>query len=221
LKPQISPIGKETLSRIYDNEPAPLFIGPPKALSLIFVRIGPEGVAGPNDNALGFTLIVTDRQISTGDQGCPNTGDITLMACGEYIGCAQEVGKPIKKALIIPPCSLSNNNGFRTMRLNDLFEPFGDGIQGYIPGNPLPSFIVPLHGIKDPIGMVCQLKNRQPLGAHTAVAYRRPRIPLNLYHLAIFDMGDDTAPSMATTASCPDPLYLIHYYLLFVRELIS
>jgi hypothetical protein len=47
------------------------------------------------------------------------------------------------------------------------------------------------------------------------MAYWRGRISFYLYHLAIFDMGDDIAAPMATAAGGPNLLYLTHYYLLF------
>ncbi len=214
LEPQVSPLGKKVLSRVYDDKSAPLLVGSPEVFCFVFIRIGPEHAIGPNHDALGFTLIVTDGQVSAGDQGCPNTGDVTHVSRCEYIRCAQEVGKPIKKALIVPARPLTDDDGLGTNLLDDALEAFTDRIQGFIPRYPLPSFFALFHGMKDPIRMIGQLSDRQPFGTHSPTIDRRIRITFHPCDLAILDIGVDAAAAMATATRSPNPFYLSHCYLL-------
>ncbi len=72
LEPEIGLIGEKALSGIYDNQLASLFVGPPEYLAFVLIRIGPLGVTGPHDNALGAALVITDGQVSAGNDRCPD-----------------------------------------------------------------------------------------------------------------------------------------------------
>jgi hypothetical protein len=59
--------------------------------------------------------------------------------------------------------------------------------------------------------MVRQLRDGQALAAHGSMADGGIRVPFDLYHLTVFDMGDNTATPMATPASGPLFFYFSHF----------
>ena len=67
LKPEIRLFGIEIFSRIDDDQFSPLLIGPPETGPLVFIRIGPQGIDRPEDDAFRLPGIITDRKTTAGD----------------------------------------------------------------------------------------------------------------------------------------------------------
>ncbi len=79
-----------------------------------------------------------------------------------HIRRAQHVAEAGEMAFEVPSGPLPDQDGFSTELFFYFLEFPGDRIQCLVPGDPLPALPGFLHGVKDPIGMVCQLGNSQP-----------------------------------------------------------
>ncbi len=69
LKPEVRFVRQKPLSGIDADQLRSPFVSPPEILSLIFIRVGPLRVAGPDDYAFGPSLIIRYGQGATGNQG--------------------------------------------------------------------------------------------------------------------------------------------------------
>ena len=118
----------------------------------------------------------------------------------QYIGGSELVCKPVKMAFVISSGTLADNDRLRSVLIDDGIK-FGDNrIQGVIPANSLPTPGGFSHGVKNSVGMIGQLGNRQSFAAQRTVADRRFRIAFDFGDLTVLHMGNDTAPPMTLTA---------------------
>jgi len=92
------------------------------------------------------------------------------VSCGGDIGRAQEVGEAIKKALVIASCPLADEDGLGAIFPDGLLEPLADGIQSLILGDAFPALVAFLHRVKNPIRVICQLRDGKPFGTHDPMA---------------------------------------------------
>src|SRR5512142_905048 len=107
-------------------------------------------------------------------------------------------------AFVIPPRSLTDDDGLGTVFGDDLLEFVGHRIEGFIPRNALPARRGLSLRMSDPVRMVCLLCDGQALAAQRAVADGRSRVALDLDHPVVLDGGDDAAAPMATAADRAD-----------------
>src|SRR5512136_724117 len=125
------------------------------------------------------------------------------MACRQDIRRSQEVSESVEMALVISARSLTHDDRFCPVFLFYPLEFFDDGVQRLIPRDALPLALPlgarSLHGVENPIGMISHLGNGQSLAAQGSVADGGIRVPLHFDYPAVFDVGDNTAASVAAT----------------------
>jgi hypothetical protein len=118
-------------------------------------------------------------------------------------------------AFIIAAGSLSDNDGFGSVSLNDGIKAIGYRVQRFVPGNSLPSVSVFFHGIKDPIRMISQLCHRKSFAAQGTIAEWGIRVPFHLYHPVVLYMSDDTASAVTIAADGSNLFCVLHITLLY------
>jgi hypothetical protein len=122
---------------------------------------------------------------------------------GNGVARAEGARQPHGVAVIPAAGALGNSDALRPRIGDGGLHLVGDGVQGFVPGDPLPLalalFAHLLHGVLDAIGVVDVLDAREALGAHGAVG-EGVRVALDVDDDPVF-LGDlDPAAAVAALA---------------------
>ena len=58
----------------------------------------------------GIVFIINNGISAAGENAGRNTGAVAEMARGEYIGCAEKVGKAVDHRFVLPPRAISKHH---------------------------------------------------------------------------------------------------------------
>ena len=86
LQPQIRFFRRESFAWIDADQLSPFFVRIPKAGSLVFVRVGPLGIAAPQNNTFGTAGIIANGEITHGDQCGGHPRDVTHVPGSKHVG---------------------------------------------------------------------------------------------------------------------------------------
>ncbi len=132
---------------------------------------------GPHDLGLrehpAPAVVVAVEAAVAGDQGVEaQARAVADVTGGDGVAGAQGAGEPHGVAVVAAAGTLGDGDALRPRIGDGGLHLVGDGVQGFVPGDPLPLalalFAHLLHGVLDAIGVVDVLDARETLGAHGA-----------------------------------------------------
>ena len=141
------------------------------------------------------------------------------IAGGNDIGRTHRAGKAVGIAVIAPPCPLGSGDRPGAVFFGGFFDFSGNGVQRFIPADPLPFafalFPGPLIGIDNAVGIIDMLDAGKTLGAHRA-AGGGIRITFDMGNYAVGHFDQNTAAAVTAFAGGFNDFLFSHYKLRFM-----
>ena len=124
------------------------------------------GVRAPDDQQLGYVLLVGHRSLAEGERVGRLEGHAAEPAGRRDVGRAEDRGEALGEGELQPVrLAQAEHHILRPGLFLDRTELVGDGIQRFVPGDALPLTLAPgahpLEGIEEPVGMAVDLGDRE------------------------------------------------------------
>jgi hypothetical protein len=207
LKPERSLPGELGLPGIHHDQLRPGLQGVAKHEAELTVGSGVQRIVAPHQDAGGLNVaeVVTDRKVAEGHHAHVDPGQEAL--CGPRFAPVRRpdgVGKSRHEMEVMPPGTGAEGDALRAVGLLELDELRGDLVERAVPRDTLPlpraSLARAFQWILESIRVVDGLEAGGALGTESPGVQRRFGVPLDLDDLAVRDVDQHAAATVAHPA---------------------